>query len=183
VYRRLVERLSTPDVRGGALRSLVDGWFYALEEEVLAAGGVDAGDEARLVEETTALMETRLATVTRHAPAFAACLRGYRARCWTGNGRVAEGLLRGSAARRRCRRRSSGTRGSRVSSTTSARWPSCRGCSSCCATPARRGSSLVLDEVETIQRVRGDVRERALNALRQLWTRWTRADTPGSTCW
>jgi hypothetical protein len=30
------------------------------------------------------------------------------------------------------------------------------------------GMVLVLDEVETLQRVRGDVRERALNALRQL---------------
>ncbi len=30
------------------------------------------------------------------------------------------------------------------------------------------GLVLVLDEVETLQRVRGDVRERGLNALRQL---------------
>src|SRR5215210_2770078 len=30
------------------------------------------------------------------------------------------------------------------------------------------GSLVVLDEVETLQRVRGDVREKALNALRQL---------------
>lgn len=31
VYRRLVERLSTVDCRHGALRSIVDGWFFTLE--------------------------------------------------------------------------------------------------------------------------------------------------------
>lgn len=38
VYRRLVERLSTASQPSGALRAIVDGWFYALEEEVLAGG-------------------------------------------------------------------------------------------------------------------------------------------------
>ena len=28
VYRRLIERLSTAAVEAGALRSIVDGWFY-----------------------------------------------------------------------------------------------------------------------------------------------------------
>src|SRR3990172_5738554 len=36
VYRRLMERLSTADTPQGALRNVVDGWFYALEEDVLA---------------------------------------------------------------------------------------------------------------------------------------------------
>jgi type II secretory pathway predicted ATPase ExeA len=30
VYRRLVENLSTVDTRLGALRSIIDGWFYTL---------------------------------------------------------------------------------------------------------------------------------------------------------
>ena len=40
VYRRLMERLSTADTPQGALRNIVDGWFYALEEDVLAEGTV-----------------------------------------------------------------------------------------------------------------------------------------------
>ena len=40
VYRRLMERLSTADTPQGALRNVVDGWFYALEEDVLAEGTV-----------------------------------------------------------------------------------------------------------------------------------------------
>ena len=38
VYRRLMERLSTASVESGALRSIVDGWFFTLEEDVLADG-------------------------------------------------------------------------------------------------------------------------------------------------
>jgi hypothetical protein len=37
VYRRLIERLSTADVLGGALRTVIDGWFFALEQDVLNA--------------------------------------------------------------------------------------------------------------------------------------------------
>src|SRR5467141_1720651 len=36
VYRRLMERLSTADSDAGAFRSVIDGWFYTLEEDVLA---------------------------------------------------------------------------------------------------------------------------------------------------
>src|SRR5438552_13177054 len=36
VYRRLVERLSTAAHPPSALRDVIDGWFFTLEEEVLA---------------------------------------------------------------------------------------------------------------------------------------------------
>ena len=36
VYRRLVERLGTADAANGAFRSVIDGWFFALEQDVLA---------------------------------------------------------------------------------------------------------------------------------------------------
>ena len=37
VYRRIVERLSTSDQRGGAFPDLVHRWFYVLEEDAIAA--------------------------------------------------------------------------------------------------------------------------------------------------
>ena len=43
------------------------------------------------------------------------------------------------------------------------------------------GLVLVLDEVETLQRVRSDVREKALNALRQLIDEVDAGASPGST--
>ena len=168
VYRRLVERLSTADTRGGALRSVVDGWFYALEEEVLTGGEVDAGDEARLVEATTALMETRLDAVTRHAPAFAACLRGYRRALLEGNAEVAQGLLAwlgGSPTVSASIKRQAGLKGELDHVGAMA---FVQGLLVMLRDAGQAGLVLVLDEVETVQRARGDVRERALNALRQL---------------
>ncbi len=168
VYRRLVERLSTADTRGGALRSLVDGWFFALEEEAMAAGTVDGSDEARLVEATTALMEKRLDSVTRVAPAFAACLRGYRQALLAGDEPVAEGLLAwlgGSPTVSAAVKRHAGLKGELDHIGAMA---FVQGLLLMLRDAGQAGLLLVLDEVETVQRVRGDVRERALNALRQL---------------
>ena len=50
VYRRLNERLATADTPQGALRNIVDGWFFTLEEDVLAEGSVDPGDASGLLE-------------------------------------------------------------------------------------------------------------------------------------
>jgi hypothetical protein len=77
VYRRLMERLSTASVDSGALRSIVDGWFFAFEEDVLA-NGVAASDSERLLAETERLMQSRLSNITDLSPSFAAALRGYR---------------------------------------------------------------------------------------------------------
>ena len=90
VYRRVVEGLSTSDTAGGALRNVVDAWFFALEEEALAAGPL--GD-AELLAATDALAEQRLATISRRAPAFTAVLRAYRAAVAGGDRSTADGLL------------------------------------------------------------------------------------------
>src|SRR5687768_17241420 len=57
VYRRLMERMSTASTPHGALREIVDAWFYALEEDVLASGTVSPADEAALLNATNDLME------------------------------------------------------------------------------------------------------------------------------
>src|SRR5881296_697873 len=50
VYRRLTERLATADTPQGALQNIVDGWFFTLEEDVLAEGSIDASDAERLLQ-------------------------------------------------------------------------------------------------------------------------------------
>jgi hypothetical protein len=168
VYRRLVERLSTADTRHGALRSVIDGWFYTLEEEVLAAGSVDPSDEAALVEATNALMEQRLAPITRHAPTFAACLRGYRKALVKGESEVAEGLIAWLAGLPNISasvKRHAGIKGD-IDHFGALSF--LQGLLLILRDSGHAGMVVVLDEVETLQRVRGDVRERALNALRQL---------------
>lgn len=167
VYRRLVERLSTADTRQGALRSVIDGWFYALEEEVLAADGVDPRDLDLLVARTNTLMEHRLAGVTRQAPTFALCLRAYRRALLEDDREVADGLLAwlggqphvGAAVKRYA--------GIKGDLDHFGALGFLQGLLSVLRDSGHPGLVVVLDEVETLQRVRGDVRERALNALRQ----------------
>lgn len=166
VYRRAVERLTTPATRRGALRSVVDAWFYALEEEALAGGASD--DPVALVAATNTLMEARLAGLSTRAPAFAACLRGYREALVAGDRPTAEGLLAwlgGQPNVAAAVKRAAGIRGD-VDAISALGF--LQGLLVILRESGHSGLVLVLDEVETIQRNRGDVRERALNAMRQL---------------
>jgi hypothetical protein len=168
VYRRLVERLSTPEVQGGALRSVVDSWFFALEQEVLAAGRVSEHDQAGLLAASGDLAEQRLADVARRAPAFAAVLRGYRAASAAGDGATAEGLmawLGGQPHVAASVKRSAGVKGDLDHD---GALGFLTGLCTVLRDAGHAGLVVVLDEVETLQRMRSDARDRALNALRQL---------------
>src|SRR5205823_2841168 len=68
VYRRAMEQLSTADCFLGAFRSILDGWFYGLEEEVLAEGNVDVDDQDALAHRADDLLEQRLVEITRATP-------------------------------------------------------------------------------------------------------------------
>lgn len=168
VYRRLTERLTTATHQPSALRAVVDSWFYTLEEEVLDAGETDEEDEAALAAAVDALMERRLADVARTTPAFAAALRGYRRAVAAEDGATAEALiawLGGQKSVAASARRSAGVRGDLDHF---AALGFLQGLLTVLRDCGHPGLLLVLDEIETLQRVRGDVREKGLNALRQL---------------
>ena len=78
VYRRAMEQLSTPDCFLGAFRSVLDGWFYGLEEDVLAEGNINPQDQRALAQRADELLEQRLVEITRATPQFASALRAYR---------------------------------------------------------------------------------------------------------
>ena len=168
VYRRAVERLATPDQPTAALRSVSDGWFFALEEEVLAGGQVDERDEQALLAATEELAERRLADVATRAPAFGAVLRTYRRAVAAGDHAVAEGLiawLGGQPHVAATVKRQAGVKGDLDHD---GALGFLAGLLAVLRDAGRSGLVLVLDEVETLQRVRSDVRDRGLNALRQL---------------
>jgi len=168
VYRRLAERLSTAAVRDGALRSVIDGWFFALEEDVLAEGQIDERDAAALVEKTNILMERRLGAIATKAPALAAALRGYRRALNANDNATADALLAWLAGQPNvaaAAKRSAGIKGDIDHFGASS---FLQGMLVMLRDSGSAGLLLVLDEVETLQRVRSDVREKALNALRQL---------------
>jgi hypothetical protein len=168
VYRRLVERLATTDTPEGALRPAVDTWFYTLEEDVIAEGRIDADDGESLAAATEALMERRLAEVARTAPAFSAVLRAYRHALLAGDDALAEGLiawLGGQPNVAASVKRAAGVKGELDPF---GAMHFLAGLLAILRDSGRSGLMLVLDEVETLQRMRADTRERGLNALRQL---------------
>lgn len=168
VYRRLVERLATSDTPEGALRPTVDAWFYTLEEDVLAEGRVGADDADALAEATEALMERRLAAIARTAPAFSAVLRAYRRALLAGDSALAEGLiawLGGQPNVAAAVKRAAGVKGGLDAF---GAMHFLAGLLTILRDSGRAGLVLVLDEAETLQRMRADTREKGLNALRQL---------------
>ena len=168
VYRRLTERLSTATHQPSALRAVIDSWFYTLEEEVLDAGEADEADAQALARAVDALMEQRLAEVARTTPAFAAALRGYRQARSAGDPATAEALiawLGGQKSVAAAARRAAGVRGELDHF---AALGFLQGLLTVLRDCGHPGLLVVLDEIETLQRVRGDVREKGLNALRQL---------------
>jgi hypothetical protein len=168
IYRRLVDQLSTSSVRSGALRSVVDSWFFTLEEDVLASGGVDPDDTAALTAGTAELMERRLGPVSRAAPAFTAVLRAYLEATNAGDRATADGLLAwlgGQPHVAASVKRAAGVKGDLDHD---AALSFLTGLLVVLRDAGFPGLVLVLDEVETMQRMRSDVRDKGLEALRKL---------------
>ncbi|MER5224958.1 BREX system ATP-binding protein BrxD [Streptomyces flaveus] len=164
VYRRLTERLTTASFPPSALRPVIDAWFYALEEDSLAAGAT----EDELPQEVEKLLVARLAEVSRHAPSFAAALRGYRAALAEGDEATAAAVmawLGGQPHVAASARRAAGVRGDLDHF---GAFGFLQGLLTVLRDSGHAGLFVVLDEVETLQRVRSDARDKALNALRQL---------------
>jgi hypothetical protein len=166
IYRRVCERLATSE-GDGAFRSVIDGWFYTLEQDVLTDGRIDPGDAPALVEATDRLMEQRLADVTRVAPAFSAALRAYRQALLRDEPAIAEGLMAwvsGQPTVAAGVKRIAGIQGAidHFGATSFL-----AGLLTILRDSGYAGLVLVLDEVETLQRMRGDTRDKGLNALRQ----------------
>lgn len=154
VYRRVCESLETAEFPPSAFRPVLDGWLFALEQE--------SGDDS------DGLLERRLAAVSRTTPAFSAALRGYRAAQVAGDDSAAEGLvawLGGQPHVSASIRRRAGVRGELDHF---GAFGFLQGVLTVLRDSGHPGLLVVLDEVETLQRVRTDVREKALNALRQL---------------
>jgi len=168
VYRRAMEQLSTTDCFLGAFRSIIDGWFYGLEEDVLAEGTVDPSNEIVLAERTDELLEQRLNEITRATPQYAAALRAYRSAQRADDHATVEGLAGWLAGQPHVSGGIKRIAGIKGDVDHFAALSFLRGLLLILKDSGYSGLVLVLDEIETLQRVRGDVREKGLNALRQL---------------
>lgn len=167
VYRRLVEHLGTADTGSGAFRGVIDGWFYALEQDVLADASINPSDAEKLLLLTNTLMEARLGAISKTAPAFSAVLRTYRQALTNGDSMLADGLISWLAGQPNVAasvKRAAGIKGDldHFGATNFL-----VGLLTILRDSGFAGLVMVLDEVETLQRMRTDTREKGLNALRQ----------------
>lgn len=167
LYRRITENLTTEEFPPSALRPVLDNWLFTLEEETLTAGA-NENDATGLESAVTELMERRLGDLARTTPMFAAALRGYRTAVAGGQAAVAEGLaawLGGQPNVAASVRRAAGVKGELDHF---GAFGFLQGLLTVLRDCGHPGLLVVLDEVETLQRMRSDSRDKALNALRQL---------------
>lgn len=162
VYRRITENLATPTTQSGALRDVVDGWFYILDH--------DAKDDVSQsgATGTLDLLQRRLSGISKEAPAFAAVLRQYRMAQTAGDTATTDGLLAWLGGQPHVAagvKRAAGVRGDLDHF---GALGFLQGLLTVLRDSDYAGLLVVLDEVETLQRMRSDVREKSLNALRQL---------------
>ncbi|WP_193788783.1 BREX system ATP-binding protein BrxD [Rhodococcus rhodochrous] len=157
VYRRSIESLRTASIPSSALRPILDAWLFTIEDDATEQGvGVDD------------LLERRLADVAARAPVFPMAIRAYRQMVAEGDNDGADGLvawLGGQPHVAASVKRRAGIKGDLDHFLALG---FLRGLLAVLADAGNAGLLLVLDEVETLQRVRSDARAKALNALRQL---------------
>lgn len=169
VYRRVTETLRTASVPPSAFRSIIDSWFFTLEEEVLTADpSLEHAPPEQLAEAVRRLLESRLAGVSTRTPTFAAALRGYRDALAVGDAATADALAAWMAGQPHIAAAAKRFAGIRGDLDHFGAMGFLEGLLTVLRDAGHPGLVLVLDEVETLQRVRGDVRDKALNALRQL---------------
>lgn len=168
VYRRITESLRTASVQPSAFRSVLDSWLFALEDDALLADPKLEHDGAGLGEAVGDLLNERLTAVSAATPAFAQALRGYHQATASGDAPLAEGLvawLAGQPHVAAAAKRASGIKGDLDHF---GAMSFLQGLLAVLRDAGHPGLVVVLDEVETLQRMRTDVRDKALNALRQL---------------
>jgi hypothetical protein len=167
VYRRATEGLRTSEWDTGAFRAIISQWLLGLEEEV-SRTLKNPDDLKALAAGVGDLLEARLKDVSAVQPQYAAVLRAYHAAEVAQEHALAEGLiawLMGQPNVSADIKRQAGIKGE-VDHTGALGF--LRGLLAVLQQCGRPGLMLILDEVETIQRVRSDSRDKSLEAIRKL---------------
>lgn len=178
VYRRLIERLETAADGPNAFQAVVDGWLYRVGDEVTRLRGISE-DDPSFADATEQRLEDKLAEISRRNPAFAQVLRAYHRSAHEGDFATAQGLLAWLAGQPHTDRSVLSKAGTRGQVDGQASLAFLRGLLLLLRQSGYPGLVVVLDEVETIQRMNAQTREKSLNALRQLMDLLGQDELPG----
>jgi len=178
VYRRLIERLETAADGPNAFQAIVEGWLYQVGDEVTRLRGISE-DDPGFADATEQRLEDKLADLSKRNPAYAQVLRAYHRATHEGDFATAQGLLAWLAGQPHTDRsvlKAAGTKG-KVDGQASLTFLA--GLLQLLKQSGYGGLMVVLDEVETVQRMNSQTREKSLNALRQLMDMLAKEELPG----
>jgi len=178
VYRRLMERLETAADGPNAFQAVVEGWLYQIGNEVTRLRGITE-DDPGFADATEQRLEDKLADLSRRNPAFAQVLRAYHRATHEGDFPTAQGLLAWLAGQPHTDRSVLKTAGTKGKVDGQASLTFLAGLLQLLRQSGYKGLMVVLDEVETIQRMNAQSREKSLNALRQLMDMLAKEELPG----
>src|SRR5262245_31898009 len=178
VYRRLIEKLETAADGPNSFQAIVEGWLYQVGDEVTRLRGISEHDPG-FADATEQRLEDKLADLSKRNPAFAQVLRAYHRAMHDGDFATAQGLLAWLAGQPHTDRsilKAAGTKG-KVDGQASLTFLA--GVLQLLRQSGYAGLVVVLDEVETVQRMNAQTREKSLNALRQMMDMLAKDELPG----
>jgi hypothetical protein len=178
VYRRLIERLETAADGPNAFQAIIEGWLYQIGDEVTRLRGISEDDPA-FADKTEQRLEDKLADLSKRNPAFAQVLRAYHRATHEGDFATAQGLLAWLAGQPHTDRSVLKTAGVKGKVDGQASLTFLAGLLTVLRQSGYSGLVFVLDEVETVQRMNSQTREKSLNALRQLVDMLGKEELPG----
>ncbi|MSP17150.1 MAG: BREX system ATP-binding protein BrxD [Myxococcales bacterium] len=178
VYRRLIERLETAGDGPNAFQAIVEGWLYQVGDEVTRLRGITE-DDPGFADATEQRLEDKLADLSKRNPAYAQVLRAYHRATHDGDFATAQGLLAWLAGQPHTDRSVLKAAGVKGKVDGQAALTFLGGLLQLLRQSGYGGLVVVLDEVETIQRMNAQTREKSLNALRQLMDMLAKEELPG----
>ncbi len=178
VYRRMCSNLSLTDRKGGSLQTLVDRWLYRLEDQVVEIDGLEE-DDPSFPDAVAKKVETNLVRVGERAGRLAVCLKAYHKAKFDNRFSDARGLLDWMSGDNKV-----GFDVKKLADVTGRveNWdvvPFLRGWLELMEGSGYSGLFLVLDEVETVLRLRRPERLKSLEVLRQLIDAIENNELPG----
>lgn len=165
LYRKVVSELSTPACEKGALGDILDRWIGGIEEGLLAMGTLE--DDAEFEQKVLAKLDEHLGAI-KAPPDMVRVVRKVFELKQQGHFQDASALvswLSGSSNVGASVKSVAGIKGDVSSSDAMAYL---RGILEIIKRAGYDGLVIVIDEAETILRMRGDVRGKSLNAIRQI---------------
>jgi hypothetical protein len=178
VYRRLIERLETAADGPNAFQAIIEGWLYQVGDEVTRLRGLGE-DDPGFADATEQRLEDKLADLSKRNPAFAQVLRAYHRATFGGDFATAQGLLAWLAGQPHTDRSILKVAGTKGKIDGQASLTFLAGLLQLLRQSGYAGLVVVLDEVETVQRMNVQTREKSLNALRQLMDTLAKGELPG----